>query len=91
MPCGAMCWWGTAKVLLSERPKKYSQDSLFLAIQCIFGKPEEFIGKHVKASVTKLRKPDLHKGCDITFNRFDSWGIPFYRFLDDEAELWKLW
>jgi hypothetical protein len=83
--CGVMCWWGTALIHLRSHPIGYPHDTIYAAVLCLWSKDSLYMGKTINAEMTKLQKSDLTESCGGVFNRFDSHGVPFYRFIKADA------
>jgi hypothetical protein len=77
--CGVNCSWGTAKVRLQEKLRGYSPDTVFVAVQCLYGKEADFAGKRIQVTLTKFLRDELNNSCGSIANRFDSHGQPFYK------------
>jgi hypothetical protein len=80
--CGVFCWWGTAMIHLAEKPVQNVQDTVYIAVLCLYGQDSAFVGQPIKARVTKLFRRDIGNTCAPVFNRFDSNGQPFYKLIE---------
>ncbi|OYU96491.1 MAG: hypothetical protein CFE21_08875 [Bacteroidetes bacterium B1(2017)] len=85
--CGVVCGCGTVKIALTNKIKGYDHDTLFVAMPCFScPDPSYYLNKRARIKL-KVLTPQ-NKECywnQISQNRFDSHGIPFYIPEDHET------
>lgn len=85
--CGVVCGCGTVKIRLQDSIPGYHSSFVFIAIPCFAVGKKDFMGKTVKANLTKL--PATNKECfyrELVLNTINSGRVPFY-ISDQKAAL----
>jgi hypothetical protein len=86
--CGVLCHFGTAEIKLSERPKGYNSDFIYVTVLCFSGKKEDYLNRSIEQNVLKTDKDGFKKYyCGSIYNFIDSNGLPFYDLLDDKNRI----
>lgn len=86
--CGVLCYFGTAEIKLSERPKGYNSDFIYVTVLCFSGKKEDYLNRSIKQYVVKTDEQRAKKYyCGGIYNFIDSSGSPFYDLLGDKNRI----
>lgn len=80
--CGVLCHFGTAEIKLLNKPKGYDSDFIYVTVQCVGGKKEDFLNRKVEIKVLKTDEKRFKYYCGGVYNFIDSNGLPFYEILD---------
>lgn len=86
--CGVLCHFGIAEIKLSERPKGYNSDFIYVTVLCFSGKKEDYLNRTIEQTVLKTDKTRSNKYyCGSIYNFIDSSGLPFYDLLGDKNRI----
>lgn len=86
--CGVLCHFGTAEIKLSERPKGYNSDFIYVTVLCFSGKKEDYLNRNVEQTVLKTDKIRFNKYyCGSVYNFIDSNGLPFYDLFGNKNQI----